>query len=1134
MRWRWGLRFGATLSRWIPLNVSMVEIFHMSRFGVVLYLLFSSMILFSQTATAEETDRPQEPTPAQIEFFEKQVRPLLAERCFKCHGAEKSQGSLRLDTRQGFFAGGDSGELIDPESVEESFFLEAISYSPDAIVEMPPDGKLKPAEIAVLTKWIRDGAPWPIPKGAAPKTAMKKNGPLFTEEEQNFWAFQPVIKPELPSVKKTDWARVPLDHFVLSLLEEQGLQPAPEAAKAVWLRRATFDLCGLPPTPAELDAFLADDAPDAYERVLDRLLASPYYGERWGRHWLDVARYADSNGMDENLAYANAFRYRDYVISAFNRDKPFDQFIIEQIAGDLLTDEADAQTVLDRQFATGFLAIGPKMLAEDDPVKMRVDIVDEQIDTIGKVFMGMTLGCARCHAHKFDPIPQEDYYSLAGIFLSTKTMENYKVVANWFERPIAAPEVVAEMKQKQQKLEQQETALKDLVDKTNRRLVRDARLKGGAYLLAGADLLRERERKQSLKSFMRSTPQQLPEGSLTLEAEDFARGNVKKDFSTYGKDIGVLVNAGQLPNFVEYDLDIPAPGGLCQLEIRLAAAESRPVNFTVNGISQNLMVAKEVTGSWTPESQAWSVAAFIDLKPGKNSIRLERAGPFPHIDKLAVIRLPEDFQRPLDADKLAAERGLLSTLIAQWADYLAKTRDDPKSPLATWHAFEKAQANLDPLFAEVQQTARRQLAERYQELFSNAESAWRDLKQSPDGKEAKKLADEKLEPYRQLLHDKQGPLASGEQLEKHYPEEQLTQAKSLRQEIKTLKESMPELPRGMGVTEDEIQNARVNIRGNHVNLGDEVPRQFLQIVAGENQTPIDQSQSGRLPFARWLVSPEHPLTSRVIVNRVWRWHFGEGIVPTPDNFGRTGEMPVNQPLLDYLAAEFIEQGWCLKQLHRRIMLSATYRMSTQYDEAAAQQDPGNQYLWRMNRRRLSAEELRDAILMVAGTLDETRGGTLLATKNHAYVTSTASVNNVPYQSHRRSVYLPVIRSGLFEMFQAFDFPDPSSSNGNRASTTVAPQALFLLNSDFMEEQSQAMAKLLLSEETAAVERIEAAYRRALGRLPRAEETEHALSFLERYMEAIAAEVPDETARRERAWQGLCRVLFSSSDFLYVD
>ncbi|MEZ6044703.1 MAG: DUF1549 domain-containing protein [Planctomycetaceae bacterium] len=408
------------------------------KFNFTLCLCFS-LLSHSSLAMGEEKEisesQPEEFSATQIEFFEKEIRPLLIERCQECHNQETSEGGLDLSSRIGIIKGGDSGTAFAHEKPAESLLLEVISYKPDAIVEMPPDGRLTPEEVAAISKWVSEGLPWP---GAQPGVMQAEDAAgnpdfPFSEEQQNYWSFQVPQKPELPAVKQQDWIRSEIDHFILSQLESNEMVPAAKADKLTLIRRATFDLTGLPPTPEEIQAFMVDESEDAFAKVIDRLLETKAYGERWGRHWLDVARYADTNGMDENLSYAHAHLYRNYVINAFNKDKPYDQFLHEQLAGDLMPDPENEQNTIERQIATGFLAIGPKMLAEDDPVKMHMDIIDEQLDTTGKTILGMTLGCARCHDHKFDPISTKDYYSLAGILKSTKTMETYTVVAHWFE-----------------------------------------------------------------------------------------------------------------------------------------------------------------------------------------------------------------------------------------------------------------------------------------------------------------------------------------------------------------------------------------------------------------------------------------------------------------------------------------------------------------------------------------------------------------------------------------------------------------------------------------------------------------------------------------------------------------------------
>jgi hypothetical protein len=705
---------------------------------------------------------------------------------------------------------------------------------------MPPSGKLPAAEVANLAAWVKMGAPWP---GTAPaKQTPAASGEGFTREQKEFWAFRPPVAVAPPAVRDAAWPRNPIDHFLLAGLEAKGLRPAPPADRRTLLRRVTLDLTGLPPTPEEVRAFVADPSENAFARVVDRLLASPAYGERWGRRWLDVARYADSNGMDENLSFAHAWHYRDYVIDAFNKDKPFDRFVKEQLAGDLLpaATEAERRELIT---ATGFLTVGPKMLAEDDPVKMQMDIVDEQLDTVGQAFFGLTFGCARCHDHKFDPIPTADYYSLAGIFKSTRTMDTFTVVASWHERPLATA--------------------------------------------AEVELL------------------------------------------------GV------------YDAATAA------LRARLA------------GLERGLPALRVMAGN---------------------------------------------------AARLAAEKQILV----------------------------------------------------------------------------------------------------------------------LRQAIDARDKVRPAVPMAMAVEEGTVEDLRVHVRGSHLNLGPVVPRRFPRVLAGDEQRPLGGKQSGRLQLAEWLTRPDHPLTARVFVNRVWLGHFGEGLVRTPDNFGRLGDRPANPALLDWLAVRFVRDGWSVKKLHRLILLSNAYQMSTAYDARAAQADPDNRLFWRMNRRRMEAEQLRDSLLSVSGRLDRAMGGSLLTVPDRRYVVGTSSESYDRYDTPRRSIYLPVIRSDVFSVFQAFDFADPSVTNGRRDTTTVAPQALFMLNGKLALDESKQLAQRLLAMPGDDAGRVSAAYERLYSRPASASDVRRALDFLKRYEQVLAGQKVAAAESRPRAWQGLCRVLLASNEFIFVE
>ena len=439
------------------------------------------------------------------------------------------------------------------------------------------------------------------------------------------------------------------------------------------------------------------------------------------------------------------------------------------------------------------------------------------------------------------------------------------------------------------------------------------------------------------------------------------------------------------------------------------------------------------------------------------------------------------------------------------------------------------------MFADLRAATARALANRYQELCEQADRSWQDLKATGEGKDAKMLHDAGQEALRQLLHDPNGPFALPTKPESYYSAETTAELKRQREDMASLEKSFTPLPEAMAVAEGKVENLRVHIRGNHLTLGDVVPREFLHIISGDSQTPLDDQRSGRLELANWITRPDHPLTSRVMVNRIWQWHFGAGLVRSSDNFGRLGERPTNQPLLDWLARRFVERGWSVKAMHRLVMLSATYQMSTAYDERAAQADPENRLYWRMNRRRLEAEAIRDAILATSGQLDRTMGGSLFTGNNRAYVPGYPNTSYGKYDFPRRSIYLPVIRSDLYDVFQAFDFADPSSSSGERATTTVAPQALFMMNSRIILEQTKYMATSLLGQsELDDAGRVRLAYTQAYSRPASEQDVTRSLDFLRRYEAALAAQHVNSDDRRLRTWQALCRSVLSSNEFLFVE
>ena len=729
-------------------------------------------------------------------------------------------------------------------------------------------------------------------------------------------------------MQRSDWVSQPLDLFSLAASENEQVADLPLADKRTLIRRAYFDLIGLPPTPAQLQSFLAEQSPQAYARVITELLASPHYGERWGRHWLDLARYGDSNGGDENHAYPLAWRYRNWVIDALNRDLPYDQFVREQLAGDLMN-----PATADRIAATGFLAIGTKILAEKDQVKKRADIVDEQIDTMGRVFLGLSLGCARCHDHKFDPIPERDYYALAGIFHSTG-IEN---------RELKTPEAIADAG------------------------MRDAKIQALEEEISRAEKL--------LESFVDKSR------TKEWEAESHARGNVVIDWERYGDGIGIISDPGGQKNYAEYDLSIEQAGSY-YLAFRYAAKAARPGQVLLDGKLVLPKVLSNVTGGWMPAHQKWHHEGLLELTAGKRVLRVQSEPMMSHLDKIRLIPV------------------------------------------------------RDPVSARNQREA------------------------------LDKLQDERSK----MIAAKKGGF-----------------------------------PKAMAVAEGEVADARINLRGNPNDLGDSVPRGFLTKIGPPPKPTTLTTQSGRLELAQWMTSPKNPLTARVIVNRIWHWHFGQGLVSTPDNFGTTGDAPSNLALLDYLTSKFVEDGWSMKKLHRRIMLSNTYRLSA---------TKGGRTI-----RRMEAEVFRDAVLAVSGSLDhKSPDGPPPAVKAQDPSPADLAKNRQTYEGYpHRSIYLPVVRCHLYDLFTLLDFPNSTTPVGKRNSTTVATQALLMLNNPFLMTKAEAIAKDVRSHD----DPINELHLRLFAHPADDEERRWANEFI------------GQSGGNDEAWSMLCHTLLISNDFLYL-
>ncbi len=601
-----------------------------------------------------------------------------------------------------------------------------------------------------------------------------------------------------------------------------------------------------------------------------------------------------------------------------------------------------------------------------------------------------------------------------------------------------------------------------------------------------------------------------------------------------------IIHTVVVPTFAEWDINVKKAGNY-QIEMRYAAMQSRPIKLLLNGKVANERAAGSVTGSWFPDGQKWEVQGVYSLAAGKNTIRIENNGDIPHIDKLMLVLAETENGRggkPVRSlDQIAQAGHLNPALVRVWAGRLRVAQNDPilgafvryaHIPVdrfaqnAPMIAGQLADAHADPAiiqaFAGFAPANLEQVAAKYQEVFAGAEKA--------NGNQ--------LAALNTALTTKNGLLAIPANPYTFHPTSVAKNLNDKQKAVDDAKATMTEVPKALAVEEGKIENCRVHLRGNTQTLGDEVPRHFLSVVLDGDKQIVDDKRSGRLELAQWITRPDNPLTSRVEINRVWQEHFGQGIVRTPENFGLLSEKPTHPELLDWLAATFVEKGWSIKQMHRIIMLSSAYQMSTDTDPKAALADPDNKLLSHFTRRRLEAEPFRDSLLFVAGKLDLKPGGSLLTTRNNDYVTNDQSGNAAQYNAPRRSVYLPIIRNALFDMFQAFDMGDPSMVNARRSTTTVSPQALFVMNSPFVQEQAMAFAQDALKSGSTDGERINHAYRKAYSRSATAAEIANATAFLSRYADALTASTPDAAKRQTKAWQSLCQVLLAANEFIYVN
>ena len=948
------------------------------------------------------------------DHFEKHVRPLLAEHCVGCHGPEKQKGGLRLDSKAGWQTGGDAGPAIVPGNPDVSLLLKAVRGA-DGVERMPPKGKLPDAAIAALTKWVKDGAPDPRVGGAATSAAMT------IEAGKKWWAFQPVRRPQVPGDRRQE-TQIPIDAFLLERLQKKGLCFSPPADRRTLLRRATYDLTGLPPTADEIDAFEKDRTPDAFEKVVTRLLASPHYGERWGRHWLDLVRYADTAGENSDHPLPHAWRYRNWVIDAVNADVPYDRFVREQLAGDILAARGPDSEYAPRVVATGFLAMARRFDHDSDKAMHLTH--EDGIDTLGKALLGLTIGCARCHDHKYDPVTVRDYYALYGILDSSKFS-------------------FAGCEAKQQP--------RDLIP-----------------LSPPAEWDRvvkpHREKLAALDAELRGVTGELGTRAAVVQAA-FAKSRLR-------------LGEGEAPDGGE------SPFGTRTVEVKAGELVLLSVTPLKNYGADTTLVEFDIED--TTGGRKWSATADLadDLLAGN-----------PHADRhghKAAWWLFDLRGRPtLLPESVRDVNGKAGLVAWRNGDNPAVLVNGTTNPVKVW-------TELPPRSLFVHPAANGNVGIGWLSPVTGTVRVTGRVKDAHPG----------------------GPDGVGWVLERFATGPDLAALPALVERQRVIEHRRTELMRtaprqdvAFAVVEGTPADAKVHLRGDPEKPGPVVPRRWLEVLGGQAITP--NAGSGRLDLAGWIASADNPLTARVMANRIWLHHFGQGIVRTPNDFGTRGAAPTHPELLDWLAAEFVSSGWSLKAMHRKIMLTAAYQQS-------AASTP-NEVFQGFERRRLTAEELRDSLLAAGGNLDRTPAGPHPFPPESAWGYTQHNPFGTFFDTDRRSVYLVGVRNRRHPFLGLFDGADPNATTPQRQATTVPTQALYFLNDPFFHAQADRVAGRALSGDDAG--RLDRLFRLVLQRRPTAENRAFAVGFLDRYRRAA-----DDRA----AWAALARVLLASNEFLFVD
>lgn len=1015
--------------------------------------LFSAVLLAIALAPATVgSDQPDA-------LFETKIRPVLTGTCFTCHGDAKTSGGLRVDSRAALVKGGDSGPAIVPGNAEDSLLIQAIRRLEHVSV-MPPQAEfaLRPDQVSDFQAWVAAGAPWPSSPDGFSKSAP--------------WSFAPVRDPPVPAVVDRSAILTSVDSFVRAAQASAGVRPAPPADRLTLIRRATFDLTGLPPTPEEIDAYLADSSPDAFAAVLERLLASPAYGERWGRHWLDVVRYADTAGETADYPLPDAWRYRNYVIDAFNADLPYDEFLLEQIAGDVLAQADPGTRFAERVIATGFLALSRRFGFDSENYHHLT--IQDTIDTLGQVVMGMSLGCARCHDHKFDPVTMRDYYALYGIFSSSRysfpgseQKQRTRVLV-----PLTSPSDSPALWRR----------FEHRVGTLSKRLAEMKKPVPTAVLRSLNDLDGDFETQAVASGGSKGVlvPPWVYEGPIAVS--NAAQSPFKNCYPT--GIVGTSIAAGSAPYRIAQAIHPKRAGewrGQCHvnLDFRIGSnpgSASGVHRFSLGTLAGNPALAVLLSSEGITLRTGEGSGTFHPLTPNnwqslQLTVDVDRLTVSGHVGAPGAIT--ELAERPLAASSSGAIEMVSFDTDGAGAAYPAIELDN----------FSIREHPILPVSTELPG-----LVDASNPLDSEA-----------------------LLDQLRILLGHQGEAARLEQLL-----------------------SIGPCSMAYAMAEGTPRDERIQLRGEPDKPGEVVPRGFIASLGG-GPLPPGTAGSGRLELARWLTRADHPLTPRVMVNRVWQQHFGRGLVPTPNDFGVRGQPPTHPDLLDHLTTTFVRSGWSIKALQRLIMQSATYQQASLVEpapSAGASAPIGSDLLASFSRRRLSAEEIRDAILAVSGNLDRSPGREHPFPKPVEWRYTQHSPFSAIYDHRRRSVYLMTQRIKRHPFLALFDGADPNASTAQRQTTTVATQALYFLNDPFVHEAAEHWATDLLAGGASERDAIAVAYRRALVRPPLEAERAEAAAFLTTYRAKLVQAGSGKADILSLA--GLLRALFATNEFLHVD